>query len=93
MPVSWLAEVLGMIAALLTTLAFVPQVLRIYLTKSANDVSFLMFSIFSSGVLLWLMYGLLIGSAPIIAANVVTLALCLIVILLKLRYQRAARAR
>ena len=93
MQVSRLAEVLGMIAALLTTLAFVPQVLRIYLTKSANDVSFLMFSIFSMGVLLWLVYGLLIGSAALIAANLATLALCVIVILLKLRYQHRAQAR
>ena len=90
MQVSPLVEVLGMIAALLTTIAFVPQVLRIYLTKSAEDVSFLMFSIFSTGVLLWLVYGLLIGSAALIAANVVTLALCLTVIVLKVRYQRRA---
>ena len=91
MQVSPLVELLGMIAALLTTIAFVPQVLRIYLTKSANDVSYLMFSIFSTGVLLWLVYGLLIGSAALIAANVVTLALCLTVIVLKVRYQRRAR--
>ena len=90
MQVSPLVEVLGMIAALLTTIAFVPQVLRIYLTKSAEDVSFLMFSIFSTGVLLWLVYGLLIGSAALIAANVVTLARCLTGIVLKVRYQRRA---
>ena len=90
MQVSALVELLGMIAALLTTIAFVPQVLRIYLTKSAEDVSYLMFSIFSTGVLLWLVYGLLIGSAALIAANVVTLALCLTVIVLKVRYQRRA---
>jgi MtN3 and saliva related transmembrane protein len=47
-----------------------------------------MFLIFSTGVLLWLIYGILIGSAPIIAANVVTLALAVVVIVLKLRYHR-----
>jgi MtN3 and saliva related transmembrane protein len=82
------AEVVGMAAGTLTTLAFLPQVLKIYRTKSARDVSYLMFLIFSTGVLLWLIYGILIGSAPIIAANVVTLALAVVVIVLKLRYHR-----
>jgi MtN3 and saliva related transmembrane protein len=81
-------EVVGMAAGTLTTLAFLPQVLKIYRTKSARDVSYLMFLIFSTGVLLWLIYGILIGSAPIIAANVVTLALAVVVIVLKLRYHR-----
>lgn len=80
-----------MVAALLTTVAFVPQVLKVYRTKSANDVSFLMFSIFSTGVLLWLVYGLLIGSVPIVVANIVTLLLCLAVIVLKLRYRCTPR--
>jgi MtN3 and saliva related transmembrane protein len=77
-----------MAAGTLTTLAFLPQVLKIYRTKSARDVSYLMFLIFSTGVLLWLIYGILIGSAPIIAANVVTLGLAIIVIALKVRYHR-----
>ena len=81
-------EVVGMVAGTLTTLAFLPQVLKIYRTKSARDVSYLMFLIFSTGVLLWLIYGILIGSAPIIAANVVTLGLAVIVIVLKVRYHR-----
>ncbi len=83
-----LSETLGMMAGTLTTIAFVPQVLKIYRTKSARDVSYLMFFIFTSGVALWLAYGLLIGSVPIIAANVVTLALSLAVIALKIRYHR-----
>jgi MtN3 and saliva related transmembrane protein len=77
-----------MMAGTLTTIAFVPQVLKIYRTKSARDVSYLMFGVFSTGVLLWLIYGVLIGSAPIIAANVVTLLLALSVIVLKIRYHR-----
>jgi MtN3 and saliva related transmembrane protein len=86
--VSAAVETLGMIAGTLTTIAFVPQVLKIYQTKSAKDVSYLMFSIFSTGIVLWLIYGILIRSAPIIASNVVTLTLALIIILLKLRYHR-----
>jgi len=86
--VSAAVETLGMIAGTLTTIAFVPQVLKIYQSKSAKDVSYLMFSIFSTGIVLWLLYGILIGSAPIIASNVVTLTLAVIIIVLKIRYHR-----
>jgi MtN3 and saliva related transmembrane protein len=81
-------EVIGMIAGTLTTIAFVPQVLRIYRTKSARDVSYLTFGIFSVGVVLWLIYGLLIRSPAIIASNVITLLLATAVLLLKARYHR-----
>ena len=81
-------ETLGIVAGTLTTIAFVPQVLKIYQSKSAKDVSYLMFSIFSTGIVLWLLYGILIGSAPIIASNVVTLTLSVIIIVLKIRYHR-----
>ena len=81
-------ETLGMIAGTLTTIAFVPQVLKIYRTKSAKDVSYMMFSIFSTGIVFWLIYGILIRSTPIIAANAVTLTLSVIIIGLKVRYHR-----
>jgi len=81
-------ETLGMIAGTLTTIAFVPQVLKIYRTKSAKDVSYLMFSIFSTGICFWLIYGILIRSTPIIAANAVTLTLSVIIIALKVSYHR-----
>jgi MtN3 and saliva related transmembrane protein len=81
-------EAIGMIAGTLTTIAFVPQLLRIYRTKSARDVSYLTFGIFSVGVALWLAYGLLIRSPAIIAANVVTLLLATAVLVLKARYHR-----
>ena len=81
-------ETFRMIAGTLTTIAFVPQVLKIYQTKSAKDVSYLMFSIFSTGIVFWLIYGILIRSTPIIAANVVTLTLSVIIIVLKIRYHR-----
>jgi MtN3 and saliva related transmembrane protein len=81
-------EVIGMVAGTLTTIAFVPQVLRIYRTKSARDVSYLTFGIFSVGVVLWLIYGVLIRSPAIVAANVVTLLLAATVLVLKARYHR-----
>lgn len=79
-------DTLGLIAGALTTVAFVPQVMRIWRTKSGKDVSYGMFLLFSLGVLLWLMYGLALSATPIIIANAVTLVLAVIVIALKYRY-------
>jgi MtN3 and saliva related transmembrane protein len=77
---------LGLLAGTLTTIAFVPQAVKIWVTKSADDVSYLMFGIFSVGIVLWLAYGIALGAMPIIVANVVTLALSVLVIALKVRY-------
>jgi MtN3 and saliva related transmembrane protein len=77
---------LGLAAGALTTLAFVPQLLKIRATRSGRDVSMRTFLIFSTGVALWLAYGLLIDSFPIVLANVVTLLLALAIIALKIRY-------
>lgn len=79
---------LGLCAGTLTTLAFVPQVLKTWRSKSGNDISLGMFLLFSTGVLLWLIYGILIDALPVILANAVTLLLSLTVLALKLRYQR-----
>jgi MtN3 and saliva related transmembrane protein len=88
-----MTEIVGLLAGLLTTIAFVPQVLKIYATKSGRDVSARMFILFSIGVALWLAYGLLIGSLPVILANTVTLALSLVILALKLRYRGRDRRR
>ena len=82
-----LVDSLGLAAGSLTTIAFVPQVLKIWVSKSAEDVSVLMFAVFSLGVVLWLAYGIALGAWPIIIANVVTLALSVLVLLLKHRYR------
>jgi MtN3 and saliva related transmembrane protein len=79
-------ETVGGIAGALTTLSFIPQVLKIHRERHAGGVSLGMYGIFALGILLWLIYGLLIVSPSIIAANAVTLALALTVILLKLRH-------
>jgi MtN3 and saliva related transmembrane protein len=79
-----LAEAIGLIAGAFTTIAFLPQVLRTWRTRSAQDLSFAMLAIFASGLFLWLVYGLMILSLPVILANVVTLALVLVIIGLKL---------
>jgi MtN3 and saliva related transmembrane protein len=79
-------NVLGFVAGVLTTAAFIPQVLKIWKTRSARDVSLAMYVVFTSGVVLWLVYGLALGSLPIIVANVLTLVLALAVLVMKLRY-------
>ncbi|MFN3852266.1 MAG: SemiSWEET transporter [Spirosomataceae bacterium] len=81
-------ETIGYIAAILTTFAFVPQVLQIYRTKSAKDVSLAMFLIFTLGVFLWLCYGVVIRSFPMIAANAVTFILALTILYFKFKYSR-----
>lgn len=86
-----LADAIGLAAGVLTTVAFVPQLLKIYATKSGRDVSARMFVIFSIGVALWLTYGLMIRSLPMIVANSVTLLLAFAILGLKLRYARRDR--
>jgi MtN3 and saliva related transmembrane protein len=78
---------LGTAAGALTTLAFIPQVVKAWRTRSTHDISLVMFLMFSTGVALWLVYGIRVGSWPIVIANGVTLALALTVLFLKLRYK------
>ena len=78
---------LGLVAAALTTTAFLPQLLKTWRTKSAKDVSLWMLITFSIGVFLWLIYGLYIQSLPVIIANAVTLVLSSINLILKIRYE------
>ncbi|MBD2445136.1 SemiSWEET transporter [Dolichospermum circinale CS-1225] len=79
--------ILGLVAGVLTTVAFLPQMFQIWLTKSAKDVSFVMLIIFMSGLCLWLIYGIIIGALPIIMANGVTLFFNLIILWLKIKYR------
>lgn len=81
------ANTLGLIAGTLTTLAFVPQVVKTWRTRSTHDISLGMFALFSSGLVLWLIYGFMIGSLPIVVSNIVTLALALTILFFKLRYK------
>jgi len=78
-------EIIGIIAASITTSGFIPQVYKIYKEKNAKGVSLTMYLILFVGVLLWLVYGILIGSLSIIIANSVTALLQLCVIIYKLK--------
>ena len=77
---------IGSIAAALTTLSFVPQVWQVLRTRHTHDISLGMYAIFSCGVAMWLVYGLLISSWPIIIANSITLLLAGTVLAMKIRF-------
>ena len=81
-------ELLGFAAGALTTVAFVPQVIKTWRTRSAGDLSGGMFAVFGSGVFLWLVYGMAIGSLPVVIANAATLVLALTILVLKRRFDR-----
>lgn len=77
---------IGLAAATLTTGAFVPQVVRSWRTRDTRAISLPMYSIFTGGIGLWLVYGLVLRDLPITLANSVTLLLALIVLALKLKH-------
>lgn len=79
-------EAIGMIAAACTTASFIPQAARILRTRDTRAISLAMYAVFAIGIALWLAYGLLIGSAPVIAANAVTLVFVLAILAAKIRF-------
>ncbi len=88
-PPPWV-ETCGFLAATCTTVAFIPQLVRVYRLKSAREVSLPTFLLFSIGVFLWLVYGISAGSRPVIASNTVTLLVSVSILGLKLKYDRNA---
>jgi MtN3 and saliva related transmembrane protein len=83
---SGLTDVIGTLAACLTTASFVPQVWLSFKTRDVSGVSLTMYSVFTVGVALWLAYGLLLGAWPVVIANIITLVLALLILGMKLRY-------
>jgi MtN3 and saliva related transmembrane protein len=79
-------QILGFVAAILTTLCWLPQALKTLRTKDTKSLSLVTQSAFALGVVLWLAYGILIGDAPIIFANGVTFVLVMVILAMKLRY-------
>jgi MtN3 and saliva related transmembrane protein len=75
-----------MIAAVFTTTAFLPQVIKSIKSKHTKDISLLMYSVFALGVFLWIVYGIMLGRAPIIIANVVTFLLAVVILYLKIKF-------
>lgn len=84
--ISWAVRALGLLAGLCTTIAFLPQVIKTWRSRSARDISLGMFLVFTVGVALWLAYGLFVGDLPLVLANGVTFVLAATILALKLRH-------
>ena len=80
-------EILGFVAAFLTTASFIPQAVKVIKTKHTHDLSLYMYSMFFVGVGLWLVYGIIINSIPIILANFITLIFSGIILFMKIKYK------
>lgn len=76
---------IGTLAGVLTTIAFIPQAAKTWKTRSAGDISLLMFLLFSTGVLFWLIYGILLHALPIVVANGITLGLSASILVMKIK--------
>lgn len=78
-------ELVGYLAAFFTTIAFIPQAYKVFKTNQTKDLSLSLFIIFSLGVLMWLIYGLLLNSIPMTIANTITLLLSLYILYKKIK--------
>ena len=81
-------DLFGFSAALLTTIAFLPQLYKTWTTKSAEDVSLIMLILFITGLICWIIYGSRIHSIPILVANVVTFIFNFSILILKITYSK-----
>ncbi len=80
-----MTELIGLVAAVLTTVSFLPQTLLVLRTGRTDGISLCMYALFTTGVAGWLIYGLMVGSLPVILANAITLALAATILMLKVR--------
>ena len=78
---------LGYIAGFLTTIAFIPQVFKVWTTKSTKDISIWMFLVFTTGVFLWMIYGFFINDKSIIITNILTFTLALTILIAKIKFK------
>lgn len=83
-----LTELIGFVAAFLTTAAFLPQTLLVLRTRDVSGVSLGMYSLFCLGIGLWLVYGLLKGAWPLIIANLITLGLSSSILVMRIRFAK-----
>lgn len=88
-----LTDAVGLVAGILTTVSFVPQVVKIRCSGSARDISYTMYACFIAGVSLWLYYGIAIGALPVALNNAVVLLLAVTIIVLKYRAEARSAAR
>lgn len=88
MIISDISPIVGSFAAVLTTIAFVPQALHSYKTRDLSGISLPMYTTFTLGVAMWLIYGLLQQDWPIIIANAITVCLSMMILILKIKQLR-----
>ena len=81
------AEILGFAAGFLTTVAFIPQVVKIWRSKQARDVSLPAFATFTVGIGIWIVYGVVKDAPPIVLWNVITLVLSIAILAMKIKYR------
>ena len=79
--------IIGMAAAILTTVAYVPQAIKSIRLKSTGDISLIMYIAMNAGILLWLAYGIAISNLPVILANSVTIIFTGTILFIKIRYK------
>ena len=82
-----LTDTIGYLAAVISTASFLPQVWHTFKTRDVSGISLGMYSVFTAGVSLWLVYGLLLASWPIVIANFITLTLAASILVMKLRFR------
>jgi MtN3 and saliva related transmembrane protein len=80
-------DLIGYIAAFLTTASFIPQALHTFRSRDVSGISLSMYGVFTVGVSLWLLYGFVLGAWPVVLANAITLALAITILTMKLRYR------
>ncbi|MEX0636363.1 MAG: SemiSWEET transporter [Ferruginibacter sp.] len=81
-------KILGLLAGTITSITFIPQVIQIWKTKSAKDISILMLGLLITGVCMWLAYGILVKDVAIIYTNGMVLAMSLIMLYFKFRFNK-----
>lgn len=81
------AKIIGLVAGLLTTISFVPQVVKTWRSKSAKDLSLVMFLLYCTGMLLWTIYGFILNELPLILWNIITLVLSLVILFFKIKFK------
>jgi len=82
-----LIDIIGSVAATLTTISFLPQAWHTFRTKDVSGISLGMYSVFTTGVACWLVYGVLMDAWPIVISNAITVSLAAAILLMKLRYR------
>jgi MtN3 and saliva related transmembrane protein len=89
----YMIEVLGLAAGFMTTCSFIPQVVRTYRSRSVSDISLRMYLLLCVGIAMWVVYGLMIGSVSVVAANSVSLGLTLAILVMKIVFRHEGKAQ